>query len=73
VLVTSSHSALIEVITDAPSIHTLKSRLPQGTSLHDHFRARYGTFPLAALLLQRLTAVPQATTRPPSAPRSATS
>ena len=41
-LITSSHAALIEVITDAPSIHALKSRLPRGTSLRDYFKQRYG-------------------------------
>lgn len=44
VLVTTSHAALIEVITDAPSIHALKSRLPRGSSLCDYFKQRYGTF-----------------------------
>ena len=42
VLVTTSHAALIEVITDAPSIHALKSRLPRGSSLRDYFKQRYG-------------------------------
>jgi phosphatidylinositol 4-kinase len=42
VLITSSHAALIEVITDAPSIHALKTRLPRGTTLRDHFKLRYG-------------------------------
>ena len=37
VLATSSHSALIEVITDAPSLHTLKSRLPKDCSLRSWF------------------------------------
>ena len=47
VLITTSHAALIEVITDAPSIHALKSRLPRGSSLRDYFKQQYGT--LAAL------------------------
>ncbi len=42
VMITSSHAALIEVITDAPSIHSLKSRLPRGTSIRDHFKLKYG-------------------------------
>jgi phosphatidylinositol 4-kinase len=42
VLITTSHAALIEVITDAPSIHALKSRLPRGSSLRDYFKQHYG-------------------------------
>jgi len=42
VLVTSSHSAFIEVITDAPSIHAIKAHLAPGKSLADHFRATHG-------------------------------
>ena len=41
-LITTSHAALIEVITDAPSIHSLKSRLPRGSSLRDYFKQTYG-------------------------------
>ena len=42
VLITGSHSALIEYIKDAPSVHTLKKAYPAGTSLVDIFRSRYG-------------------------------
>jgi phosphatidylinositol 4-kinase len=42
VLVTSSHSALIEVVKDAPSIHALKAQLAPGTNLADYFQATYG-------------------------------
>lgn len=38
----SSHSALIEAITDAPSLHALKGQLGRGASLRDHFGARFG-------------------------------
>eukprot|EP00850_Spirogloea_muscicola_P020499 SM000218S06595 [mRNA] locus=s218:69990:77115:- [translate_table: standard] len=41
VLVTSSHTALIETIPDAISIHSLKSRHPELTSLRDHFCKKY--------------------------------
>lgn len=45
VLVTSSRTALIETITDAISIHAVKSRsaaCANGGSLRDHFHAKYG-------------------------------
>jgi phosphatidylinositol 4-kinase len=44
VLATSSHSALIEVITDAPSLHTLKARLlqPKGWSLREWYAQHFG-------------------------------
>jgi hypothetical protein len=51
VLITSSHAALIEVITDAPSIHALKTRLPRGTSLRDYFKLRYGARRVASCAL----------------------
>lgn len=41
VLVTSSHSALIEVIPDAMSIHTVKASMPGGASLADWFFQRW--------------------------------
>ncbi|CAG9460413.1 unnamed protein product [Pedinophyceae sp. YPF-701] len=41
VLVTSSHSALIEMVPDSLSVHTIKSRCPPGTSLSDWFFARW--------------------------------
>lgn len=42
ILVTSTHSSLIEAVPDAPSIHSAKSRMPRGTSLRGHFVNRYG-------------------------------
>ena len=42
VLITTSHAALIEVSTDAPSIHALKLRLPRGSSIRDYFKQHYG-------------------------------
>eukprot|EP00897_Mesotaenium_endlicherianum_P006775 jgi/Mesen1/6125/ME000313S05253 len=41
VLVTSSNTALIETITDAVSIHTLKGRNPEVASLRDYFRSHF--------------------------------
>lgn len=41
VLVTSSHSALIEVIPDAMSIHSVKASMPPGSSLADWFFSRW--------------------------------
>ncbi|ESQ31491.1 hypothetical protein EUTSA_v10003553mg [Eutrema salsugineum] len=41
VLVTSSYTALIETIPDTASIHSIKSRYPNITSLHDFFAAKY--------------------------------
>ncbi|KAI3708209.1 hypothetical protein L2E82_37358 [Cichorium intybus] len=41
VLVTSSYTALIETIPDAASIHSIKSRFPNITSLRDFFVAKY--------------------------------
>lgn len=42
VIATSTTSAFIEAITDAPSIHAIKSRAPRGTSLRQHFEAKFG-------------------------------
>lgn len=41
VLVTSSYTALIETIPDTASIHSIKSRFPDITSLHDFYVAKY--------------------------------
>ncbi|KAJ8447155.1 hypothetical protein Cgig2_022884 [Carnegiea gigantea] len=41
VLVTSSYTALIETIPDTASIHSIKSRYPNITSLRDFFNAKY--------------------------------
>ncbi|CAK7354996.1 unnamed protein product [Dovyalis caffra] len=42
VLCTSSYTALIETIPDTASIHSIKSRYPNITSLRDFFVAKYG-------------------------------
>ncbi|CAA7034866.1 unnamed protein product [Microthlaspi erraticum] len=41
VLVTSSYTALIETIPDTASIHSIKSRYPNISSLRDFFAAKY--------------------------------
>jgi phosphatidylinositol 4-kinase len=41
VLVTSSYTALIETIPDTASIHSIKSRYPNITSLRDFFDAKF--------------------------------
>ncbi|GAB4835579.1 Phosphatidylinositol 4-kinase beta 1 [Ancistrocladus abbreviatus] len=41
VLVTSSYTALIETIPDTASIHSIKSRYPNITSLREFFNAKY--------------------------------
>mmetsp|Transcript_19596 Transcript_19596/g.54591 ORF Transcript_19596/g.54591 Transcript_19596/m.54591 type:complete len:316 (+) Transcript_19596:179-1126(+) len=41
VLVTSNRTALIEVVPDSLSIHTVKHRSPYGASLSDHFFAKW--------------------------------
>ncbi|ERN05182.1 phosphatidylinositol 4-kinase beta 1 [Amborella trichopoda] len=41
VLVTSSYTALIETIPDTASLHAIKSRFPNVTSLRDFFVAKY--------------------------------
>ena len=42
VLVTSSHSGLIETVTDAHSIHSIKCKLPKDYSLSKYFDEKYG-------------------------------
>ncbi len=37
-----ARTALIEMVPDTLSIHTVKSRSPPGTSLSDHFFAKFG-------------------------------
>ncbi|XP_020587113.1 phosphatidylinositol 4-kinase beta 1-like [Phalaenopsis equestris] len=41
VIVTSSYTALIETIPDTASIHSIKSRFPNISSLRDYFVAKY--------------------------------
>ncbi|KAG9138366.1 hypothetical protein Leryth_001555 [Lithospermum erythrorhizon] len=41
VLVTSSYTALIETISDTASLHSIKSRYPNVSSLRDFFDAKY--------------------------------
>lgn len=41
VLVTSNRTALIEMVPNAPSIHTIKAASPPGSSLRDHFAAKF--------------------------------
>lgn len=41
-LVTSNRTALIEMVPNAPSLHTIKSRSPPGSSLAAHFFAKFG-------------------------------
>jgi phosphatidylinositol 4-kinase len=41
-LTTNTHSALIEAVTDAPSVHALKSRSQRGTTLREHFERKFG-------------------------------
>jgi len=42
VLVTSNLTAFIEMIPNAPSIHSVKAASPPGSSLKDHFVAKFG-------------------------------
>ena len=42
VLVTSNRTALIELVPDALSVHTVKARCPPNASLSDHFFAKFG-------------------------------
>eukprot|EP00198_Chlamydomonas_reinhardtii_P002058 XP_001691394.1 smilar to phosphatidylinositol 3- or 4-kinase [Chlamydomonas reinhardtii] len=42
VLVTSNRTALIEMVPNTLSLHTIKSRSPPSTSLSDHFFAKFG-------------------------------
>ncbi|CAA6667722.1 unnamed protein product [Spirodela intermedia] len=53
VLVTSSYTALIETISDTASLHSIKSRFPNITSLLDFFIAKYGENSPAFKLAQR--------------------
>ena len=39
---TSNRTALIEMVPNAPSLHTIKSRSAPGTSLAAHFFAKFG-------------------------------
>ena len=55
VLVTSNRTALIELIPDSLSIHTIKAKSLPGTSLRDHFMARHGQVCFMALLQSSLT------------------
>lgn len=41
VLVTSNRTALIEMVPDTLSLHQLKAKSPVGTSLADHFFAKF--------------------------------
>jgi len=47
--VTSNRTALIELIPDSLSIHTIKAKSPPGASLRDHFIARHGQVYRASL------------------------
>ncbi|KAK6924246.1 Phosphatidylinositol 3-/4-kinase, catalytic domain [Dillenia turbinata] len=53
VLVTSSYTALIETISDTASIHSIRSRYPNITSLRDFFVAKYGENSPSFKLAQR--------------------
>ena len=53
VLVTSNRTALIELVPDALSIHTVKARCPPAASLSDHFFARFGRRGAACEAAQR--------------------
>ncbi|CAH2043578.1 unnamed protein product [Thlaspi arvense] len=53
VLVTSSYTALIETIPDTASIHSIKSRYPNITSLRDFFAAKYKEYSPSFKLAQR--------------------
>ncbi|KDD76212.1 phosphatidylinositol 3- and 4-kinase, partial [Helicosporidium sp. ATCC 50920] len=53
VLVTSSRTALIELVPNAPSIHTIKARSAPGTSLRQHLGAVHGEGTLALRAAQR--------------------
>lgn len=53
VLVTSSHSAFIEAISNAPSVHSVKARAPNGSTLRDTFLERYGSDTAAFRTAQR--------------------
>lgn len=53
VLVTSSRTALIELIPDSLSIHSVKQRSTPGTSLSQHFFAKFVRGSAACLAAQR--------------------
>jgi len=53
VVVTSDDTALIELIPDALSIHTLKARSPPGASLSDYFFRRWGAGTAGCAAAQR--------------------
>lgn len=53
VLVTSSYTALIETIPDTASLHSIKTRFPNITSLRDFFVAKYGENSPSFKLAQR--------------------
>lgn len=53
VLTTSNRTALIEMIPDSLSIHTIKHRSPPGTSLSEHFFAKFGRRSAACIQAQR--------------------
>ncbi|KAJ6991158.1 phosphatidylinositol 4-kinase beta 1-like [Populus alba x Populus x berolinensis] len=53
VLCTSSYTALIETIPDTASIHSIKSRYPNVTSLRDFFVAKFGENSPSFKLAQR--------------------
>jgi len=42
ILTTNTNAALIEAVTDAPSVHALKSRSPRGTTIRSHFERKFG-------------------------------
>ncbi|KAK9837506.1 hypothetical protein WJX81_007387 [Elliptochloris bilobata] len=53
VLVTSNRTALIELVPDSLSIHQIKARSRPGTSLADHFFAKFGRGTPACQAAQR--------------------
>ena len=55
VLVTSNRTALIEMIPDSLSIHTIKAKSAPGTSLRDHFIARHGQVHISQRLVDTQT------------------
>ena len=44
VLTTSTTTAFIEAVTDAPSLHAVKSRAPRGSTLTQHFESIYNGY-----------------------------
>ncbi len=53
VLVTSNRTALIELVPDSLSVHTIKAKSAPGASLSDHFFAKFGRGTAACLAAQR--------------------